>query len=179
VCGDLTASHLGWRQISSANRQCTIRQADKSSNVGQCSPICFRVILGLRLQPKARFEAGLPLVPLVPRSLVPLFSVFLVKPAPPNQHPKNPPNKLIPKTIAHTGFSCRTVPVINSIARILVSVAEQSSNAADIAPPRSHLGQKFLDVKRGVSEPFCHEDFRSIHLNRETLLRCRGATGRV
>jgi hypothetical protein len=41
------------------------------------------------------------------------------------------------------------------------------------------LGQKFLDVKRGVSEPFCHEDFCSIHVNRDMLPRCCGATGRV
>lgn len=41
------------------------------------------------------------------------------------------------------------------------------------------LGQKILDVKRGVSEPFCHEDYAPNLVNRETLLRCRGSTSRV
>jgi hypothetical protein len=67
---------------------------------------------------------------------------------------------------------------------LVLSVEKQAPDtadvgAADIGPRVRISGQKFLDVKRGVLEPFCHEDFRSIRINRETLLRCRGSTSRV
>jgi hypothetical protein len=70
--------------------------------------------------------------------------------------------------------------------RIPVSAAEKRApDAADALARRTLvrririLRQKFLDVMRGVSQPFCHEDFRSIRVNRDMLPRCCGATGRV
>ena len=110
---------------------------------------------------------------------------FSVKRRALNQHTPKFPNKLIPKTIAHTEFSWPTIPVISPIGAYWFHQQRSGLPLRRILARRTLLrrvrilGQKFLDVMRGVSQPFCHEDFCSILVNRETLPRCCGATGRV
>jgi hypothetical protein len=72
------------------------------------------------------------------------------------------------------------VPVINSEARILASLIEkQAPGGSEIGSSLSHFQAKIPAVKQGVPQPFCRQDFRPNHLNRETLQRCRDAIGRV